>query len=86
MIPLMLVIAIRNYKHRGFRLWIPLFLLWLLLLPLVLVLLPLALIVLVVVGVNPFRAVAAGWQFLAGFRGTHIEVEDDRAFVLVRIM
>lgn len=84
MIPLMCNVAIRNYKHH-FRLWIPLFLIWLLLLPLILVLLPIAFIALALYRVNPFRAFAAGWQLLAGLRGTHIEVEDGKALVLVSI-
>jgi len=84
-IPLMMVVGFRTYKRHGFRLWIPLFLVWLLLLPLVLVLLPVAFIALVVVRINPFRALAAGWQILTGLRGTHIEVEDGNALVLIRI-
>lgn len=86
MIPLMIVIKIRNHNRHLFRLWIPLFLIWLLLLPLVLVLLPFAFLVLAVVGVNPFRAFAAGWQVMAGLRGTHVEVDNGGASVLVRII
>ena len=85
MIPLMLVVGFRTYKGRGFRLWIPLFLVWLLLLPLVLVLLPFAFLVLVLMRVNPFRAMQTSWQILAGLKGTHIEVEDGSAQVLIRI-
>lgn len=85
MIPLMMVIKIRKHNRHILRLWIPLFVVWLLLLPLVLVLLPFAFIVLAVLGVNPFRATAAGWQLMAGLRGTHIEVDDGTAMVLVRV-
>lgn len=85
MIPLMLMVGIRPYNRRGFRLWIPLFLVWLLLLPLVLVLLPLAFLVLLLIRVNPFRAFLTGWQILAGMKGTHIEVQDGKALVLIRI-
>jgi len=85
MIPWMMVVGIRNRKHRVFRVWVPIFLLWLLLLPLVLVLLPLVFIALAVMRVNPFRAIRTGWQLLASLRGTHIEVQDENAFVLVHI-
>lgn len=85
MIPLMLVVGIRSYNRRGFRLWIPLFLVWLLLLPLVLVLLPLAILVLLLVRVNPFRALLTGWQILTGLKGTHIEIQDGKALLLIRI-
>lgn len=85
MIPLMLRLRIRNYKGIGIRLWIPLFLAWLLLLPLVLVLLPLAFIILAAFRVNPFRALATGWQILAGLRGALIEIADRKAGVLIRI-
>jgi len=85
MIPWMIMVGIRNRRQRVFRLWIPLFLIWLLLLPVVLVLLPLAFIAMAVMRVNPFRAFRTGWQILAGLRGTHIEVQDENAFVLVHI-
>lgn len=85
MIPLMLVVGIRKYGRRGFRMWIPLFLIWLLLLPLVLVLLPLAFIALLIVRVNPFRVFIGLWRVVAGLKGTHIEVDDGDASVLVRI-
>ena len=85
MIPLIAVVGFRTNKRHGFRLWIPLFLIWLLLLPLVLVLLPLAFIILAVMKINPFRAFRTGWQILTGLRGTHIEVQDSNAFVLIRI-
>lgn len=85
MIPLMLVVGIRPYNRRGFRLWIPLFLFWLLLLPLVLVLLPLAFIALLIMRVNPFRAFLTGWQIFTGLKGTNVEVQDEKALVLVRI-
>ncbi len=67
-------------------LWIPLFLIWLLLLPLVLVLLPLACIACLAVRVNPLRAIANGWQLLAGLPGTHLEVESSDHYILVRIV
>ena len=85
MIPLMLVVGFRTYKRRGFRLWIPLFLVWLLLLPVVLVLLPFAFLVLALMRVNPSRALLTGWQIFTGLKGTHIEVEDGNALVLIRI-
>jgi hypothetical protein len=62
-----------------------LFLIWLLLLPIVLVLLPLAMLAMVIVQVNPFRALATFCQILSGLTGTHIEVDAPDALVLVRI-
>jgi hypothetical protein len=85
MIPLFAVIGFRTPKHRRFRLWLPLFLIWLLLLPLVLVLLPFAIIGFLVLRMNPWRSLAAGWQLLAGLRGTHVEVNDREHYVLLRI-
>jgi hypothetical protein len=97
MIPLFAVIRISTTKHSSngnprrqdapsrLRLWIPLFVVWLLLLPLVLVLLPLAALALLVIRVNPFRAVAVFWQTLAGLTGTLIEVNAPDALVYVRI-
>jgi hypothetical protein len=86
MIPFFAVIGIRPSGRHRFRLWIPLFILWLLLLPLVLVLLPIAFIVLAAVQVNPFRAIATGWQIMAGLRGTHVEVNDGSTHVLVKML
>jgi hypothetical protein len=85
MIPWMAIVGFRTQKHRIFRLWIPLFLIWLLLLPVVLVLLPLVFIALAVVRINPFRAFRTGWQFLTALKGTYVEVNQDDAFVLLRI-
>ena len=86
MIPLLVILGFRKNNGRIVRLWIPLFLVWLLLLPLVLVLLPFAFIALVVIKLNPIHVFKAGWQVLSGLRGTRVEVEDDNAFVLVRIL
>ena len=97
MIPLFAVIRITTTKHSSnrnprkrdapsrLRLWIPLFLVWLLLLPLLLVLLPLAMLALLVIRVNPFRALAVFWQTLSGLTGTLIEVNAPDALVYVRI-
>jgi len=97
MIPLFAVIRIstrpdrRRFKPGSkplpgwYGIWVPLFLVWLLLLPLVLVLLPLAMLALVMVRVNPFRALATFWQILSGLTGTHVEVNAPDASVLVRI-
>jgi hypothetical protein len=97
MIPLFAVIRVATTKDSSngnarwqnpplrLRLWIPLFLIWLLLLPLVLVLLPLAILALLLLRLNPFRALAALWQVLTGLTGTHIEVNAPDALVYVRI-
>jgi hypothetical protein len=97
MIPLFAIIRVSQLKEsrqagrrtrdvpQRLRLWIPLFLIWLLLLPFLLLLLPLAMLALLVVRVNPFRALAALWQTLSGLTGTHIEVNAPDASVYVRI-
>ncbi len=68
------------------RLWIPLFVVWLLLLPFVLLLLPLMMLACLVVGINPLRALGIFWQVFTGLRGTNIEVNDNNAAVVVRIL
>ena len=85
MIPLFAVVGFRIWRHI-FKLWFPLFLAWLLLLPVILLLLPVFGIVCLAGRVNPLRALSTGWQILAGLKGTHIEVDDSRTFVLVRIV
>ena len=87
MIPLVGVVSVRRWpRSRSFRLWIPLFLLWVLLLPWVLLALPVLFIVCLISGVNPFQAMAAFWGILAGFRDTHIEIDNRDALVLIRIL
>jgi hypothetical protein len=49
------------------------------------VLLPLAMLALLVLRVNPFRAMAAFWHTLAGLTGTYVEVNAPNALVYVRI-
>ena len=84
MIPLIARLRIRSPKA-NFSLWLPLFLVWLLLLPLVVVLLPLVILVCWLFGNNPFPALGAGWQLLCGLRGTHVEIAETQANVLVHI-
>ena len=86
MIPLFAVIGFRTRRNHIFRLWFPLFLAWLLLLPLVLLLLPVFLVACLVGRVNPLRALSTGWQVLTGLKGTHIEVDDSKTLILVRIV
>jgi hypothetical protein len=87
MIPLIGVVSVRRWpRSRSFRLWVPLFLLWLLMLPLMLLLLPVLFIVCLISQVNPFQAIATIWGILAGFRDTHIEIDNGEALVLVRIL
>ena len=66
MIPLFAVIGFRTSRQRTFRLWLPLFLVWLLLLPLVLVLFPFFLVGCLILDMNAFSAIAAGWNVVAG--------------------
>jgi len=86
MIPLFVVIRIRNARHR-FGLWLPLFLVWLLL-PLVLLLLPVFVIACLMARANPFRFLVRGWQLLSGLAGTHIEIEkqQQQERILLRII
>jgi uncharacterized membrane protein len=86
MIPLFAVIGFRTQRNHRFRLWLPLFLAWLLLLPVVLLLLPLFCIACLAGRINPLRALSTAWQILTGLKGTHVEVEDNNSFVLVRII
>jgi hypothetical protein len=77
-IPLLAVISFHIGEGRRFRFWLPLILLWLLLVPVSLLLSPFVVIAFLVLRVNPFRGVAAAWQFLSGLRKTEIEF-DQRA-------
>ena len=84
MIPLIARIRLRSPKF-NFSLWLPLFLVWLLLLPIVVVLLPLVILICWLFGNNPFPALGAGWQLLCGVRGTHVEIAEPQATVLLHI-
>jgi hypothetical protein len=86
MIPLFAVIGFRTSRQRTFRLWLPLFLVWLLLLPAVLVLFPFFLVGCLILDLNAFKAIAAGWNLMAGLRGTHVEVNDPKNYILLRIV
>jgi uncharacterized integral membrane protein len=86
MIPLFAVIGFRTSHQRTFRLWLPLFLIWLLLLPLVLVLFPFFLVGCLILDLNAFKAIAAGWSLMTGLRGTHVEVEDPKNYILLRLV
>ena len=85
MIPLLIVIGFRVKQHTV-RLWLPLFLAWLLLLPVVLLLLPMFWIACLLTKVHPWRALATGWQVLTGLKGTHVEIDDSKSLVLIRIV
>jgi len=86
MIPLFAVIGFRTTGRRTIRLWLPLFLVWLLLLPLVLVLFPFFLVGCLILDMNAFSAIAAGWSVVAGLRGTHVEINDPKNYILLRIV
>jgi hypothetical protein len=75
MIPFLAVISFRSHKGRRFRFWLPLILLWLFLAPVLLLLSPFVVIAFLVLWMNPFRGVAAAWQFLSGLRKTEIEFD-----------
>jgi hypothetical protein len=55
-------------------------------LPLMLLLLPVMFIVCLISRVNPFDATATIWAIFAGFRDTHIEIDNGEALVLVHIL
>ena len=83
MIPLFALLHVRG--RRSLKLWLPLFLVWLLLLPLALLLLPFAVLALLVVHIDPWAAMVAFWNVLAGARGTHVEVAVPGHSVLVHV-
>jgi hypothetical protein len=70
-------------KPRRHRIWIPIVLVWLLLLPFVLLLAPLVFVAFLVLGVNPFRAVAVYWEIFNGLRGVRIAVEGSQATISI---
>lgn len=86
MIPLLAKVGVSNQSGFGFRIWIPLFLVWLLLLPIAVLLLPVILVVWLVGQLNPFRALAVGWEILSSLRRTHVEVENHNTSVLIHIV
>jgi len=83
MIPFFAFVSFRNRRNRSFRLWIPLFLVWLLLLPVAILLLPLFFVLCAAEKVNAFQARAIFWQILTGLKGTHVEVAEGQASVLI---
>lgn len=87
MTPNIAIVHVQNacWRHRGIKLWVPLFLLWI---P-VLLLSPLILLVLfcaALAGFDPFRAVRIFWDIVCALPGTHVHVRADGNTVLVRIL
>ena len=78
-------VATPKNPQRGHRIWIPIILVWLLLLPFVLLLAPLVFVAFLVMGVNPFRAVAVYWQIFNALRGVRIVGEDAPAPISIRV-
>ena len=87
MIPLVAIIRIRD-EERGRRLflWIPLFLIWLLLLPFVPLLVFVLLIICAAKEIDPIRALHVGFDFVAAFAGTQIEVESRKSRVEIAVL
>jgi hypothetical protein len=85
MIPVAGAVRIGDCRVHGFRLSIPFFLLWILLAPVLLLLVPVIFIACLFVRVDPFLAIGTLFQILAALRGTHVEVVNDSASVLVNI-
>jgi hypothetical protein len=88
MIPLMLIIKIRQYgeKRRGFHLWLPLFLVWIIVAPFAVLLTPFVWLTLLFSGHNPVKVSAAGLALLTGFSGTRVEIESPDALVFIRVV
>lgn len=86
MIPMIVRLAFRKPDGSTWRLWLPLFLVWLLLLPIALLIAPFVAIVCLIVLVNPFRVFVVGWEILAAFRGTKIEIQDVNQFIDIDIL
>lgn len=86
MIPMLLVLRIRQDRGRTVRLYVPLFLVWVLLAPFALV----ALVVLCVIaplrGIAPHRAPVLVWQLTCGLRGLHVDIDSPEACVFVKVM
>jgi hypothetical protein len=86
MTPNVAVVHIARPQHRGFHIWLPLFLLWI---PLVL-LSPIIFLVVVAVciagRVSMWRAIAAFWDLSCSLPGTHVHVRSDGNAVTVRIL
>jgi len=85
MIPVAGAVRVGDCRVHGFRMSIPFFLLWIVLAPLLVLLVPVLFIACICVRVEPFRAIGALFQILAALRGTHVEVINDSASVLVNI-
>jgi hypothetical protein len=86
MIPLFAVIGFRTSRQRTFRLWLPLFLVWVLLLPVVLVLFPFFLVACLILDMNAGKTISAGWNVAAGLRGMHVEINDPKTYILLRLV
>jgi hypothetical protein len=88
MTPNLAIIHVQNseWRSKGFKLWVPLFLLWI---PLIL-LSPLILLVVfaacIAGEIDPFYALRAFWDIACGLRGTDVRVTADGNKVLVRIL
>jgi hypothetical protein len=70
-IPSLAMVRVGGHRRRAIRLWLPLFLLWPLLLPLAVV----GLFVARAYGLTGTGVLRAAWQFVSGWRGTHIEID-----------
>jgi hypothetical protein len=74
MIPMLAIVSFQRSESRKHRFWLPLILPWILLSPVLLLIFPFVIVGFLVVRVNPFRGVAAVWQFLTALRKTEIEL------------
>jgi hypothetical protein len=83
-IPCLAMVRVRGHRHRGIRLWLPLFLLWPFMLPFAVVLAVAGLVMAPAFGVA--GAPRTAWQLASGLRGTHIEVDSAEFALQVRFI
>jgi hypothetical protein len=83
--PQVLRVQVRQPDHRTIRIWIPVLPVLIVLSPLLLLVVLAGIIACLVFRINPVRALVATGRLLCALKGTHIEVDDPQALVLVDI-
>lgn len=84
MIPCLAMVQVGGHRHRGIRLWLPLFLLWPFMLPFAAVLVVAGLVMAPSFGVAGAPRMA--WRLASGLRGMHIEVDSPEVALQVRFI
>jgi hypothetical protein len=85
MMPHLLRLQVRQPNHRTFRLWIPVLPVLVVLSPLLLLASLAAIIACLVLRINPIRTLVAAGRLLCALKGTHVEVDQPEALVLLDI-